>query len=601
MRSMSVARVGMAALWVVLATTLPGTSAQVASGTGTVARGDWPLHSLDLANSRYSPLDEINASNAGKLTQKWSFDAEAGLGQATPLVVNGIMYFNSGSKVFALDGATGKRLWATELEKTFTATGRGPAYGDGKIYAYGQTMLFAVDSETGRPVETFGKKGLLDIVNEALDFAYPGKYPGDVDPVALGYFSLTTPPTYYRNVLYVGLSHGDSHIPGGLLAAIDGTTGAVKWTFNPVPQVPTDSGWDIAKDTWKGGARVGAGIWTPPAIDPALGLIYFNASNPSPDFDGSARLGENLFTNSTIAVHLETGKLAWYFQTIHHDIWDWDLVSGPLLFDVQVGGQTVKAIGAPGKTCYLYVWNRETGAPINPIVETPVPTYTDVPGDQVWPTQPIPFTAKGMPQQPFCTTYPIVTDPELAKRVRPFFHPYLSKEFVITSPGNVGGANYGPPSFSPRTGLLYVTGKNDAFSIKVKPVGDTVKPGKPAIGFLGDDRRARPDRDEAERDRRGLRSGHRGAGLVHRGAQHDEHRQPRDGGRRGLPGRRHQSLRVRRALREAALRVEAPGQQPRQRPHVSGVWPPVRGDRRNHVSGGVRVAVGGGLRLEAGD
>jgi glucose dehydrogenase len=460
------------------------TSAQAPSRSAAGAGGDWPLHSLDLASSRYAPLDEINTSNVAKLALKWSFDAGASLAQVTPLVVNGIMYFNSGSKLFALDGATGKRLWATEMDPAFTPSGRGPAYGDGRIYAYGQTSLVAVDAETGRPIESFGTKGLLPVINKALDAAYPGKYPADADPVALGYFSLTTPPTYYRGTLYVGLSHGDSHIPGGVLAAIDGATGAIKWTFNPVPQIPTDDGWQIAKDTWKGGARVGAGIWTPPAIDPDLGMIYFNASNPSPDFDGSARLGENLFTNSTIALHLATGKLAWYFQTIHHDIWDWDLVSGPLLFDAQVDGRTIKAIAAPGKTCYLYVWNRETGQPINPIVETPVPTYTDVPGEQVWPTQPIPFTAKGIPQQPFCTTYPIVSDPELAKRVKPFFHPYLSKEFVITSPGNTGGANYGPPSFSPRTGLVYVTGKNDAFSIKVNPVGDTVRAGKPAIGFL---------------------------------------------------------------------------------------------------------------------
>jgi len=204
----------------------------------------------------------------------------------------------------------------------------------------------------------------------------------------------------------------------------------------------------------------------------------------SPDFDGSARLGENLFTNSTIALNLATGKLAWYYQTIHHDIWDWDLVSGPILFDVQAGGRTIKAIASPGKTCYLYIWDRQTGKPINPMVETVVPTHTDVPGDQVWPTQPIPYTAQGIPQQPFCTIYPQVEDPELAKRVRPIFHPYLVNEFVITSPGNVGGANFGPPSFSPRTGFVYATGKNDAWSIKVKPVGDSIKSGKPAVGFI---------------------------------------------------------------------------------------------------------------------
>ncbi len=486
MRSTSVLRRATIVLFITVAASFSGTSARAQGPypAGTNARGDWPLHSLDLHNSRYAPFDEINTSNVASLAQAWSFDTGVSLGQTTPLVVDGVLYVNSGSKMFAIDGATGERVWSADIEPEFGQSGRGPAYGGGRLYAYGQTTLFAMDAQSGRPVESFGTGGTLDVVNAALDYAYPDQYPGRVDPVSLGYFSLTTPPTYYGGTVFVGLSHGDSHIPGGLLVAIDGVTGIVKWTFNPVPQVPTDEGWDVAEKTWRGGARVGAGIWTPPAIDPELGLIYFNASNPSPDFDGSARLGENLFTNSTVAVHLETGKLAWYFQTIHHDIWDWDLASGPVLFDALVDGRTVKAIGSVGKTCYLYIWNRETGQPINPMIETPVPTYTDVPGEQVWPTQPIPYTARGVPQQPYCAVLPSVTDPELAQRVRPTFHPYLVNEFVITSPGNTGGANYGPPSFSPRTGLVYVTGKNDAYSMKVQPVGDSLRPGRPAVGFF---------------------------------------------------------------------------------------------------------------------
>jgi alcohol dehydrogenase (cytochrome c) len=264
------------------------------------------------------------------------------------------------------------------------------------------------------------------------------------------------------------------------MIALDGATGAIKWVFNTVPQGPQDEGWDLAKDTWVGGVRHGGGVWTAPAIDPELGLIYFNSTNTSPTFDGSARKGLNLFTNALIALDLATGKLKWFYQTLHHDIWDWDLVSGPVLFDVAAGGRTIKGIGSPGKTCYLYLLDRATGAPINPIVETAVPTKTDVPGEEPWPTQPIPFTSKGVPQQPFCATYPTVTDKQLADRVRPMFHPYMANEFVITAPGNTGGANYGPPSFSPRTGLFYVTGKNDAYSIKVKVVGNTMRSDAPS-------------------------------------------------------------------------------------------------------------------------
>src|SRR5262249_55966872 len=156
------------------------------------------------------------------------------------------------------------------------------------------------------------------------------------------------------------------------------------------------------KDTWIGTAvRGGGGLWTTPAIDPELGMLYVNAGNAAPDFDGSARHGKNLFTNTTLALDLNTGALKWHFQTIHHDIWDYDTVAGPILFDVTVKNTVVKAVAAASKTGYLYIWNRATGAPINPINEVPVPTKSDVPGEEPWPTQPIPFMASGAQQEPF--------------------------------------------------------------------------------------------------------------------------------------------------------------------------------------------------------
>ena len=442
--------------------------------------GDWPQHNLDIFNQRDSPLTEINTSNASRLTLKWTHEAGINIGAVTPLVIDGVMYYNSGSRMFAVNASTGAAVWNVPMAPPFPGSGRGPVFGDGKIYAYGNVGAYAVEAKTGRPQETFGKNGMLAIVRDALDFKYPGKYPPELDPKDLGYRPLTTPVAFHNGTVYVGLSHSDSHIPGGLMVAADGKTGAIKWVFNTIPQGPGDDGWEIAKDTWVGGARHGGGIWTAPAIDPELGMIYFNSTNTSPTFDGSARKGLNLFTNSIVALDLATGKLRWHYQTLHHDIWDWDLVSGPVLFDVTAEGRTIKGIGAPGKTCYVYMLDRATGAPINPIVEMPVPTTTDIPGEEPWPTQPIPHTSRGTPQQPFCATYPIVTDPELAKRVKPMFYPYQANEFVITSPGNTGGSNYGPPSFSPRTGLFYVTGKNDAYSIKVKVVGNKMSSEVPA-------------------------------------------------------------------------------------------------------------------------
>jgi glucose dehydrogenase len=257
---------------------------------------------------------------------------------------------------------------------------------------------------------------------------------------------MTTPPTYHNGTLFIGVPFADSLINGGLVIAADGKTGALKWVFRAVPQGPNDDGWELAKDTWRGSAkRQGGGIWTQPAIDPELGLLYINVSNPSPNYDGSSRKGTNLFTNSVVALNLTSGKLAWHFQAIHHDIWDWDLVTGPTLFDVTVDGRTIKGVGALAKSCYAYLLNRDTGQPINPMVETPVVTKTDVPNEEVWPTQPIPYTSRGIPQQPFCATYPKVNDPELAKLVRPSFHPYLANEFVITSPGNLAVPTTGRP------------------------------------------------------------------------------------------------------------------------------------------------------------
>ena len=449
-----------------------GTWSVAPTGAQAQRSGDWPSHNIDIRNSRFSPLDQINTSNAGRLTQQWSIQASGAdvITQMTPLAVDGVMYYNAGSKLFAVNAATGATLWTYQVDPPFSGAGRGPTYADGRIYAYGGTyganVMYVVDAKTGQPVQSFGSRGRMLVSDEIVKFKYPKKE-------SAGYMTVG-PPSYHNGMLYVALAQSEKHIPGGLIAAMDGKTGAVKWVFSTVPQGPADDGWEIARDSWKGGQRVGGGIWTQPAIDPELGLIYVNAGNPSPDYEGTARHGMNLFTNSILAVRLDTGKLAWYYQTIHHDLWDWDLVAGPVLFDVPAGGRTIKGLASAGKNCFLYLLNRENGQPINPIVETPVRTETDVPGEQVWPTQPYPYTAKGVQMTPFCATFPIVQDPEKAKRARPMFWPYSTKELFIVSHG---GASFGSPAFSPRTNLVYVTGKNAALSFTVKLAGDTLREG----------------------------------------------------------------------------------------------------------------------------
>ncbi len=457
-------------------TTRQGSPPNISTGGQT----NWTSHNLDLYNRRYSELDEINTTTVARLRERWSFTVSAGndVSQVTPLVVDGMMYFHAGASVFAVNAVTGESVWTLELESAARNRVRGPTYANGKVYAYNGANLIAADAGTGELVEAFGDGGVLPVVGLALQAKYPDIYPPTLDPTTIGY-RITSAPAYHDNTLYLGAALSEGHIPGGLVIATDATTGAIKWVFNTIPQRPQDEGWEIARETWGNGARAGGGIWTQPAIDRDLGLIYVNSGNPSPDYDGSARPGINLFTNATIALDLETGALEWYYQTVHHDLWDWDNVTGPVLFDVTRGGRTVKGVGAAGKNCLLYLWHRDTGEPINAMVETLVPTETNVPGEQVWPTQPMPHNARGVPMTPFCATFIDLDDPDLQARTRQMYTPYSTNEHYIVAHG---GSSFGSPAYSPRTQLLYVTGKNAAVSLTVSPVGDTLEPGPDGRG-----------------------------------------------------------------------------------------------------------------------
>jgi glucose dehydrogenase len=456
---------------------------------------DWPLHHHDLGSVRYVDAAEITAANVAKVTERWSFKPSVVAGtfglpdeaasstvlggrnslfQQTPIVVDGVMYVHSGSNVYALNAVTGAVVWHFAMPPFVgEVRQRGPAYGDGRIYAHGPHRVYALDAKSGKLVESFGKGGLLNIVGEALHFKYPDLYPEGFDATRIG-FELTGAAVYHNGTLYMGTGFGDAHTPGGFMMAVDGATGRMKWVFNTIPQRPGDDGWELAKDTWTGGARAGGGVWTPPTIDAELGLIYFNAGNPSPDFDGSARHGINLFSNAIVALDLATGKLRWFFQGIHHEIWDQDFMTTPVLMDVTRDGKTIKAVATSGKVWWPFIFNRETGEPLNPIVETPVPTATDVPNERPWPTQPMPHNARGELMAPFCFTYPIVTDPKAKDRVRTMFHPLQANSDVIIPNGSAG---FGGMTFSPRTGLLYVRGTCGAGGGRVRPVGDTLKPG----------------------------------------------------------------------------------------------------------------------------
>ena len=279
------------------------------------------------------------------------------------------------------------------------------------------------------------------------------RYPDVTAAITLGYW-FTTAPQVHNGVIYIGSSRSESHIPGGHLLAVNAKTGRVLWHFNTIPQDGRDQGWDLAGPTWVGGERNGGGIWETPSIDPELGLIYVAVGNPFGD--SSKRIGTNLFTDSILALSLSTGALKWHYQQVHHDVWDYDSGNQPILFDMQVRGRRVKALAEASKNGYLYILDRETGKPVHPIKEMPVPTETARPGEQPWPTQPIPYTAAGEPMKPVSPVFPIDVPAErlaVSKPVPQFTPPGPNQ---IYSPGTEGGANYGPLSYSPRTGLLYV-------------------------------------------------------------------------------------------------------------------------------------------------
>jgi glucose dehydrogenase len=451
----------------------PRAAAQARAAATTV---DWPLHNLDLAGTRYSTLDQINRSNVKTLVPRWLFQhgvIDGVSNQTTPVIVDGTMYVtDSRGSVYAVDAADGHLLWIYDVttllgggaREGYVFRNRGVTYANGVVYTAGGSFIFALDAKTGKPIPTFGKDGQASVILDVLNQRYT-----DVkSAISMGYW-FTTAPQYYNGVLYIGSTRSESHIPGGHVLAVDAKTGKVLWHFNTIPQDEKDQGWEIAGPTWVGGERNGGGIWETPAIDPELGMLYVAVGNPFGD--STKRAGMNLFTDSIIALTLDTGRLKWYFQQTHHDVWDYDSGGPPILFDMQVGGRRVKAVAEASKNGYLYMLDRETGKPVHPIKEMPVPTDDPGPGQSPWPTQPIPFTASGKPMEPVSPIVPLEIPPErLAKnKIVPQFSPMRPNQII--APGTGGGANYSPLSYSPRTGLLYVAAIDQPFNSGRGPKG----------------------------------------------------------------------------------------------------------------------------------
>lgn len=438
-------------------------------GLSTVRNMDWALHNLDLAGSRYSPSDQITPDNVANLVPKWLFQhgvIDGVSNQTTPIIVNDVMYVtDSRGSVYALDAVDGHLLWTYDVTRKigggrregYIFRHRGVAYDDGVIYTAAGSFLFALDANTGEPLPGFGEAGQAPVILNVLH----QKDPGIATAISVGYW-FTTAPQIYNGVIYLGTTRSESHIAGGYVLAIDAKTGESLWNFNTVPQDETDQGWEIAGPTWVGGERNGGGIWETPSIDPELNMIYFAVGNPFGD--STKRDGMNLFTDSLIALTLDTGRLEWHYQQVHHDVWDYDSGNQPVLFDMEVDGENVKALAQASKNGWLYILNRENGEPVHPIIETPVPTETATEGEVPYPTQPIPHKANGERMEPVSPVFPqdIAAEQMENNELVEQFTPIGPNQ--IFSPGYGGGSNYAPIAYSSDTGLLYVNAIDQPFN-----------------------------------------------------------------------------------------------------------------------------------------
>ncbi len=427
----------------------------------TAQNVDWRLHNLDLYGSRFSETDQVTPENAHLLTPRWLFQhgvIDGVSNQTTPVIVDGVMYVtDSRGSIYAVNAKDGHLLWiydVTELlgggrQEGYIFRHRGVTYADGVVYSAAGSFMFALDAETGEPIEGFGDNGQAPVILDVLKL----RYPEAETAISMGYW-FTSAPQIHEGVLYVGATRSESMIPGGYVLAIDARTAEVLWHFNTIPQDENDQGWDIAGPTWVGGGRNGGGIWETPSIDPELGLLYIAVGNPFGD--STERAGMNLFTDSIVALSIENGQMEWYYQQVHHDVWDYDNGQQPVLFDMVVDGEEVKALAQANKNSWLYILNRETGEPVHPIPEMPVSTETDREGEEPWPTQPIPHKANGEMMEPVSPVLPTDIDPEhLAENtIVPQYTPLGRNQ--IFAPGMGGGANYGPIAYSEDTGLLYV-------------------------------------------------------------------------------------------------------------------------------------------------
>jgi glucose dehydrogenase len=451
--------------------------------TPSTAKGDWTHYTADVKGSRYSPLDQINASNFNQLEVAWRFKTD-NLGtrpefklEGTPLAINGTVYATGGTRrsVVALDGKSGELRWVYSLREGARAvaaprqlSGRGLSYwtdgkGDNRIlFVTTGYNLVSLNAQTGQPIKTFGKDGILDMKVGAL----VGK--GEQINLETGEIGLHSTPTVAKDVVIVGSSFREGltvkthNNTKGLVRAWDVRTGKLLWKFNTIP-TPGEFGNDTwEKESWA--INGNTGVWSQITVDEEAGLVYLPVEDPTSDLYGGHRPGNNLYGDSLVCVDLKTGQRKWHFQIVHHPIWDYDMPAAPLLMDINVDGRPIKAVAQATKQGLLYVFDRITGKPVWPIEERPVP-QTDVPGEKTSPTQPFPakppaYSRNGVEEKDLIDFTPELKEQaaNAAKRYRlgpVFLPPLVSKAegplAALTAGTLSGGVNWPGSAFDPET------------------------------------------------------------------------------------------------------------------------------------------------------
>jgi quinoprotein glucose dehydrogenase len=428
-------------------------------------------------SAQYSSLRQINRENVKQLRVAWTYKTDDGKKYAfNPIVVDGVMYVMAhDNAIVALDAATGKQLWIHPTGPNNTLiTNRGINYWESKdrsdrrlLFAV-DNFLQAIDARTGKSITSFGDKGRVDL-RQGL-----GR-----DPNSLALVQSTTPGKVFENLLILGSATNQEYDSGpGDVRAFDVRTGHLAWTFHTIPH-PGEFGYDTwPKDAWK--TVGGADAWGELTVDEKRGVVYVPTASPKYIFYGGDRIGANLFGDCLLALDARTGKRIWHFQMVHHDIWDYDNTSAPKLLTVEHNGKKVDVVALASKEGFLWVFNRDTGKPLWPIEEKPVPR-SDVPGEQAWPTQPFPLKPPPFARQSFTAKdlSPFIDDPAERARFRDdilsarneglFTPPGLRN--TIEMPGNNGGANWGGTAIDPTTGMFYVVSKDLPAMLRLEPDG----------------------------------------------------------------------------------------------------------------------------------